>query len=69
MAFACFNVQALAKYDNAIAGNRTKLTSIIRDPGVIPLDGPLGCLFIEPGRYDWIDEVVALGLDPEVVGV
>jgi len=67
--FACFNVQARAKYDRAIAGSRTKPTSINRELGVISLVAPVGCLFIVPGWFDWIDEVVPLGLEPEVVGV
>ena len=63
------SVQALAKYDNAIAGSKTKLTRINSELSVISLEAPVGCLFIVPGWFDWIDEVVPLGLEPEVVGV
>jgi hypothetical protein len=63
------SVQALAKYDKAIAGSRSKLTSINTELSVIALEAPVGCLFIVPGWFVWIDEVVPLGLEPEVVGI
>jgi hypothetical protein len=69
LAFACFSFQALAKYDRAIAGSRTKPTSINRELSVVSLVAPVGCLFIVPGWYDWVDEMVTLGLEPEDVEV
>jgi len=69
LAFACFSVQALAKYDRAIAGSRTKPTSIDREVSVIAWEAPVGWPFLVPGWYDCTEEVVTLGLDPGVVEV
>jgi len=52
-----------------MAGSKTKLTSTNRELSVITLEAPVGCLFIVLGWYDWVDEVVPLGLEPEVVEV
>ena len=69
MDFAFFSVQALVKSDKARAGSRTKPTSINRELTVISLAAPVGCLLIVPGWYDWVDEVVTLGFEPDAVEV
>ena len=56
------------KYDRAIAGSRTKLTRMSREPNVTVLEAPVSGLFIEPGD-DWDDEKVPLEFEPANVEV
>jgi hypothetical protein len=57
------------KNDKARAGSRTKPASVSRELSVTSFDAPVGCLFIVSGWNDWLDEVVPLGSELEVVEV